>query len=164
MRLMVTAGLRGSALSNARSALDELERSIAEREALQAAGHRTVTRLSREETEELLAAQTVGRVAYVARAGVPDVVPVNYAWCEDGVLFRSGPGPKLQAAQRGETVAFEVDEIDLESRTGRRAVVVGRARVVSPREAGAPVEPWASGPRRFLVLVSAERVEGRRLG
>lgn len=164
MRSLTPRRLRGSALANARMALDELERALADRQALQAGGPRSVTRLDREETEELLAAHSVGRLAYVARARVPDLVPVNYAWCDEGVLFRTGPGPKLQAAQRGETVAFEVDEVDLERRTGRSAVVVGRARVVSPREAGGHVEPWASGPRRFLVLISPERVEGRRLG
>jgi hypothetical protein len=36
------------------------------------------------------------RLAYVARAGVPDIVPVNLALDGGRLLVRSGPGPKLQ--------------------------------------------------------------------
>ena len=110
--------------------------------------------LSRHECYELLAAGSVGRFAYVARAGVPDIVPVNYTLDADDVLIRSGPGPKLQAAERREIVAFEMDALDEASRTGRSVVVIGRAERVRASEqerldARLAATPWAAGPRRL---------------
>lgn len=94
-------------------------------------------------------------------------MPVNYRLHDGRVLVRSGPGPKLQAAERGDVVAFEVDEIDQDARSGRSVVVVGRARRLTTAEAqaleGGP-EPWAAGPRRHVLAVDLRRVTGRRLG
>jgi len=164
MRRTVAGLLGGGAIENARHALDDVRRAIAERAELQQAGHRAVAALAPGEAIDLLARQTVGRLAYVARAGVPDVVPVNYVWSSGAVLIRTGPGPKLQAAQRGEVVAFEVDELDEENRTGSSVVVVGKALVVpGPREETGP-DPWASGPRRHLVRIVPTRIDGRRIG
>ena len=81
----------GRALDNALHALDQVHRA-----ALQEAVEGGVTALSRAEAEELLRRHTVGRFAYVARAGAPDVVPVNDVWSDGAVLVRSGPGPKLR--------------------------------------------------------------------
>jgi nitroimidazol reductase NimA-like FMN-containing flavoprotein (pyridoxamine 5'-phosphate oxidase superfamily) len=120
--------------------------------------------MTREEAVELLAANTVGRFAYVARHGAPDVVPVNYAWSDGAILIRSGPGPKLQAAQRGECVAFEVDELDVDRRTGRSVVVSGRACVVVRHPGEDDPDPWADGPRRHLIRIVPSRVDGRRIG
>lgn len=167
MRSLVPRGigrLGTGAVDNARRALEEVRRSIGERAALREAGYRSLEDLAPEDAIALLERQAVGRFAYVARAGVPDVVPVNYVWRDGAVLLRTGPGPKLQAAQRGEVVAFEVDEIDLDSRTGCSVVVVGRASVVpSADEADGP-QPWASGPRRHLVRIAPTRIAGRRIG
>ena len=122
-----------------------------------------LTALSAEECRALLATRSVGRLAYVARAGVPDIAPVTYVLDGGDVVLRSGPGPKLQAAERGDTVAFEVDDLDEEAHTGWSVVVVGRARRV-PASAGlAAPEPWSSGPRRHLVRITPVRVTGRRL-
>lgn len=160
----MAALLRGGAVENARHALDEVRRAVAERAELQQAGHRAVAALAPGEAIDLLARRTVGRFAYVARAGVPDVVPVNYVWSGDAVLIRTGPGPKLQAAQRGEVVAFEVDDLDHDLRTGASVVVVGRASVVPLARDGHDPEPWASGPRRHLVRIVPTRIDGRRIG
>jgi nitroimidazol reductase NimA-like FMN-containing flavoprotein (pyridoxamine 5'-phosphate oxidase superfamily) len=124
--------------------------------------------LSRTECYDLLHSTSVGRFAYVARPGVPDIVPVNYALDGDDLLVRSGPGPKLQAAERREVVAIEVDEIDPEHRIGRSVVVVGRAERLAAKDAKALDErlaetPWAAGPRRHVIRVRPTRVTGRRL-
>jgi uncharacterized protein len=156
--------LHRGAVSNAHDALDDLQRAVAEREALHAGGARHVRRMSLDETVALLERQEIGRLAYVARTGTPDLVPVNYAWVDGQVLIRSGPGPKLQAAERGDTVAFEVDEIDVDRREARSAVVLGKASVVDPLAAPAVVDVWAEGPRRRTIRIVPTRVEGRRLG
>jgi hypothetical protein len=161
MRIPGLAAL--GAVNNARHALDEIVLNRHDRSALRAVVTRPVLPLSDREALELLRSRSVGRFAYVARAGVPDVVPVNYAWCDAGILIRSGPGPKLQAAQRGEVVAFEVDDVDERTQTGVSVVVVGRATVIDPRSVASDVEPWAGGPHRHLVLIRPQRISGRRL-
>ena len=152
-----------AALHNAQECLEDVWLAIADRGALQEDGTRRVLPLTPRETAELLQRQTVGRFAYVARAGVPDVVPVNYVWYDGAVLIRSGPGPKLQAAQRNDVVALEVDELDLEHRTGCSAVVVGPAEVVLPRQVPVEIETWAGGPHRHVIRIVPTRVTGRRL-
>jgi len=162
------SALARTAVDNARRSLDELQRTVAERTSIapvDGGPPGTITTLPREECELLLAEGCVGRLAYVARAGVPEVTPVNYLWHDGAVLIRSGPGPKLQAADRRETVAFEIDHVDEESCTGWSVVVAGRASRVAPEEAARlPLpQPWSDGTRRHVIRVDAARVSGRRI-
>jgi hypothetical protein len=126
----------------------------------------TLQLLSIGECRELLGSRQVGRLAYIARAGVPDIVPVNYVLDRDDVLIRSGPGPKLQAAERRELVAFEVDAFDEDAHTGWSVVVHGTAIRESSAQAGrdeASTAPWASGPRQATIRISPRRITGRRV-
>ena len=124
--------------------------------------------LTRHQCYQLLRDQSVARFAYVARAGVPDIVPVNYALDGEDVLIRSGPGPKLQAAERRDIVAIEVDAIDPVRRTGWSVVVSGRAERLSLMEEQRLEErlagtAWAAGPRRHVIRVRPTRITGRLL-
>ena len=169
--LRVAQRVVGDALTNARTATLRLTEQVVQREALAPADEPEagrLTRLNRAECLERLRRHSLGRLAYVARAGVPDVVPVNYVLHGDQLLIRSGPGPKLQAAERRERVAVEVDEVDLQTRTGWSVVVVGRARRMPAAEQQAlpPDEmpaPWVAGNRSGLIVVQVERVDGRQL-
>jgi hypothetical protein len=162
--------LGGGALSNARLALEGLTGGIEDRRQLledldegTRPGH--LYRLSRETCLELLASQQIGRLAYIARAGVPDIVPVNYVLAGESLLIRSAPGPKLQAAQRRERVAFEIDGIDEESHTAWSVVVSGLASVLSASDAPMSHQPvpWAAGPRRHTLRIDLLHVDGRQL-
>ena len=161
-----------SALGNARAAASALAREVSDRRAGAPVDGGTealddVLRLIDEDTcWTLLASRTVGRLAYLAREGTPDVVPVNHLVEGRTLLLRSGPGPKLQAAVRRELVALQVDDLDEEQHTGWSVVVVGRAGRVSAYDAQRlPVpQPWAAGPRSALVRITPGRVSGRRLG
>src|SRR3954453_3009958 len=160
----------GSALANARTAVESISAAVGERAELMRllvhddrpdAHPGDLIALSREACLDLLRTRSVGRLAYVARAGVPDVVPVNYVLYGEDVLIRSGPGPKLQAAERGDVVAFEVDEIDEAAQRGWSVVVHGRAQRLSAAEARhlpEDAQPWAVGPRAHLIRVQAHRV------
>src|SRR5690348_11750919 len=160
------------AVTNARQGLTDLVRSNGDRQALQPSSAASgvpgeLLRLSRGECLRLLATRRVGRYAHVESARALDVVPVNYLSRADGtVLFRSGPGPKLSAADRHDVVAFQVDDIDEETQTGWSVLVVGRAHRLTDTEAAALdalSEPWAGGPRRHVVRIEPTRIEGRRL-
>ena len=161
----------GAALENAAASTAAIAEQVRLREALAPAdddGPGALARLDRATCLELLASRRTGRLAYVARAGVPDVVPVNLAVDGGRLLVRSGPGPKLQAAERREVVAVEVDDIDEDRRTGWSVVVAGRARRLHTSEAAAlPAdllpEVWARGPRSSVIAIELTRVEGRRL-
>jgi nitroimidazol reductase NimA-like FMN-containing flavoprotein (pyridoxamine 5'-phosphate oxidase superfamily) len=123
--------------------------------------------LSEEECWALLAGHSLGRLGFTAHSGLPVILPVNYALDGRDVLVRSGPGPKLGAAERGDTVAFEVDQVDLESRSGWSVVLTGRAHVVSPasqaERRALALEPWPAGPRSALLRIRVQHVSGRRL-
>ena len=162
----------GAALDNARTSTAAISEQVRLRQALAPADDDddpgALVRLDRATCLELLASRRTGRLAYVARPGVPDVVPVNIALDGGRLLVRSGPGPKLQAAERREVVAVEVDDIDEGSRTGWSVVVAGRARRLHTSEAAALPddllpEVWARGPRSSVIAIELTRVEGRRL-
>lgn len=72
--------------------------------------------LARDECEQLLRTQRVGRVAVWTDR--PAVFPVVYAMLDDDVVFRTAPGEKLVAAVLHRTVAFEVDAFDGDEHTG----------------------------------------------
>src|SRR5688572_32374595 len=85
--------------------------------------------IPRKECLLLLAGQKVGRLGFVID-GQPMVLPVNYGIQGDVVVFRTGEGTKLDAARLGK-VAFEIDEVDVESRTGWSVVVQGVAEEIT---------------------------------
>jgi hypothetical protein len=166
------AVLGRTAVDNARAAAAVVTEQVADRRELAPAdapgGRGSLARISRVECLQLLASRRVGRLAYVARQGVPDLVPVNYVLHEGHVLVRSGIGPKLQAAERGETMVLEVDDLDDETQTGWSVVAAGPARRLTVAEVHAlpdSVLPrtWADGPRLAVLRIRPSRVEGRRL-
>lgn len=170
LRLGSTRSLLGSALSNARRSLAEIGAAVDDRRQLlrdleEAAVPGDLLALSPGTCLELLATRRVGRLAYVARAGVPDIVPVNYSLRDGAILIRSGPGPKLQAAERRDRVAFEVDDVHEATHTGWSVVVLGRADRLSAAEAARleDHEPWANGARRHTLRLRPERISGRQL-
>ncbi|MDF1501384.1 pyridoxamine 5'-phosphate oxidase family protein [Roseisolibacter sp. H3M3-2] len=70
----------------------------------------TIVELSRADTEALLRAQHVGRIAYSGRDRV-DVEPIHYVYDDGAIYARTSPGAKLLALRHHPWVAFEVDEV-----------------------------------------------------
>jgi nitroimidazol reductase NimA-like FMN-containing flavoprotein (pyridoxamine 5'-phosphate oxidase superfamily) len=123
--------------------------------------------LTRDECLRLLAEGHLGRIGLTSGA-LPLVLPVNYRFDEDEVLFRSAVGSKLDQATRGTVVAFEVDDFDAFSHAGWSVLVTGRARVLPAEEAerrlrGGPIARWVPGEDGHTVAVSTELVSGRRI-
>ena len=129
----------------------------------------TLEEIDEEECWRLLASQAVGRFAVMV-GHYPLVFPVNHAVAARGVVFRTSPGTKLWATHRS-NVSFEVDQVDLDNRTGWSVLVRGSAREVTVdrnpelvravRQA-AP-EPWAPGSKEYLVRIVADSISGRRI-
>lgn len=120
------------------------------------------------ECTHLLEQQYVGRVAFV-HAGEPLVLPVNYHWHRNSVVFRTAVGQKLDAAGRGSPVAFEIDGWDDTYQKGWSVLVRGfMEEVEDPEElrelASVPLTPWArSVERPYWVRIVASEVSGRRI-
>lgn len=115
---------------------------------------------------EMLASQSIGRLVF-CREGRVEIFPVNYALHDNQILFATNHGRKLAGIANGE-IAFEVDWVDLSSRSGWSVVVRGTARSLTEADPDAatmvqqPLLSWA-GTKDFVVVVRAESVTGRRV-
>lgn len=123
--------------------------------------------LSREECLRLLASVPVGRIVYTLHA-LPAVAVVNFAMDDDGVVFRTGAGGKLEAATGHAVVGFEADDLDRETGSGWSVMVVGPAdEVTEPAEIATlsllGLAPWAPGEKDHFVRIRPEIVTGRRI-
>lgn len=121
--------------------------------------------LGEDECWQLVAQRRLGRLG-VTVAGVPEVFPVNYTPHDQRLLFRSGPGVKLDAALSG-TSCFEVDDFDEASGTGWSVMFHGRvAEVPAGPEGDAlrepAIHPAAPGVRPLLLVFTPASVSGRR--
>ena len=123
--------------------------------------------LTRAECFELLAGQSLGRLAVVDDRG-PLVFPVNYVLDRHTVVVRTEEGTKLQAASRGSRACFEVDGADVATHTGWSVVVRGEVTEVTDQAELArlrelPLHPWAPGTRNCYVRILPAVLTGRRI-
>jgi uncharacterized protein len=123
--------------------------------------------IEREECLRRLSRGGVGRAGLSAGA-LPAIFPVNYAMLDGDVVFRSGPGTKLEAAEAGEVIAFEIDDVDPVGHTGWSVLVVGVARPITEpqlleRARHLPLSAWADGQRDTYVRLECAKVTGREL-
>ncbi len=125
-------------------------------------------KLSVEQCVEVLAASSIGRIVFL-EGDQPMALPVNYAWFEDSVVFRTGEGQKLHAATLGQKVAFEIDEIDQATHSGSSVLVKGTAQAVTEWAEQEQLEqltvrPWQRQPwRRGWVRIIPTEITGRKL-
>ena len=116
---------------------------------------------------DLLASQSFGRVG-VTVGGLPVIMPVNYAFADGTVVFRSGPGTKLRAVSSGAVIAFEIDSWDASAGTGWSVLAVGRAEEIEDVDEIAGLDghaphPAAEGDRTHYVRLRPELMTGRRI-
>lgn len=129
--------------------------------------HPVLEELDREECLALLGGASVGRIGYDDGQG-PAVVPVNFVLDGETVVFRTTVTGRLNRSlhtalsHAAVRVAFEVDDIDEESRTGWSVLVRGGARQMGEDE-GAPVEPWPGEEHDAHIRLTPVEISGRRL-
>jgi nitroimidazol reductase NimA-like FMN-containing flavoprotein (pyridoxamine 5'-phosphate oxidase superfamily) len=125
--------------------------------------------LAQAECVVLLTRGCVGRVGFVV-GGRPQVLPVNYAADDSGVVvFRTSANSILTAIAM-QAVVFEVDGLDEAHRTGWSVCVHGSAREITERNdpiterlRSLAVVPWAPGHRQRWFAITPEEITGRRL-
>ncbi len=123
--------------------------------------------LDPQECLQLLQAVPLGRLVFT-QGGLPAVRLVNFCVDGDTIVFASDDGEKYRAAERGDVVAFEVDDIDVDRHLGWTVTSVGHLSVVPADEAVAlegtiPLHTWAPLRDKQLIRLGAESVTGRRL-
>jgi uncharacterized protein len=123
--------------------------------------------LDLQECLQLLQSVPLGRLVFT-QGGLPAVRLVNFCVDGDTIVFASDDGEKYRAATRGDVVAFEVDEIDIERHLGWTVTSVGHLSVVPADEAVAlestiPLHTWAPLRNQQLIRLGTESVTGRRL-
>lgn len=125
--------------------------------------------LSVAECLELLRADVVGRVAFSTPHG-PRIVPVNYAFRDTSLEFRTTSYSELATYAPGTAVAFEIDHLDREHQRGWSVVVLGECERVMDQSAavfdqpGDGPAPWTGGNRPMLLRLGLDQVSGRRVG
>lgn len=72
--------------------------------------HPIFTELTRDECEQVLARNTVGRLAFTFHDRV-DIEPIHYRFADGWLYGRTSPGTKLAMLAHHPWVAFEVDEV-----------------------------------------------------
>ena len=125
----------------------------------------SVTTLSQTECLAKLANHSIGRIAVTSRA-LPAIIPVNYALTgRTTIVFRTEPGGMLARATDSTVVAFEVDELARDGRSGWSVLVVGVAHHIDGsdlvRAVASRVSSAAGEGRNQFVAISIGQLSGR---
>jgi len=129
--------------------------------------------LGEDECLRLVAPGGVGRLVFAGRFDLT-VLPVNYVFYDGAILFRTAQAGSTDEDLRTGIehaeyrVAFEVDDIDAETREGWSVLLQGPAHHIDdPHERAAAVaagvEPWPGGEREHFIRITPVRVTGRRI-
>lgn len=101
-----------------------------------------------------LRSSSVGRLA-VIKGAAPQIFPVNYLPEDGTVIFRSGPGTKLDAVLEGGTVALEADGLNDYGTIAWSVVLKGQPEIVAVegdelQTADRDLAPWEEGVKVSL--------------
>ena len=129
--------------------------------------HSRLEIVSPAECLRLLRSAPVGRLVYTY-GGLPAIRLVNFVLDDDTIVFSTGTGEKLRAAERGDVVAFEADDVDIERHLGWTVTAIGHLSAVSPDESAEfartlPLHSWLPIDDAHLVRLGIESLHGRRL-
>lgn len=129
--------------------------------------HTRLEILSKADCLRLLHSVPLGRLVYTY-GGLPAIRLVNFILDDDTIVFSTGTGDKLRAAERGDVVAFEADDVDHERHVGWTVTAIGHLSVVTTDEAATlrhtlPLHSWLPLDAPELVRLGIESLDGRRL-
>ncbi|HZX04647.1 pyridoxamine 5'-phosphate oxidase family protein [Kribbella sp.] len=115
----------------------------------------------------LLGSVPLGRLVYTY-AGLPAIRLVNFVVDDDTIVFNTGQGDKFRAAERGDVVAFEADDVEAERHVGWTVTAIGHLSVVTADERAdlrqrLPLHSWMPMDDPQFVRLGIESVQGRRL-
>jgi nitroimidazol reductase NimA-like FMN-containing flavoprotein (pyridoxamine 5'-phosphate oxidase superfamily) len=134
---------------------------------------RELEELSRQECLDLLEGNQVGRIVYHDDFG-PVAEPVNFVIVGESIVLRVEGGSKRRAMGQS-MVAFEVDQIDTDNKSGWSVIARGVGQELDIDELPALIHelrqkgleaplPWASGIHNVWLQIPMQTLSGRRLG
>jgi nitroimidazol reductase NimA-like FMN-containing flavoprotein (pyridoxamine 5'-phosphate oxidase superfamily) len=112
----------------------------------------------------LLGSVPVGRLVFT-QGGLPVIRLVNFLVDTDTIVFASDDHEWLQAAHRGDVVAFEVDDVDSSQHLAWTVTSIGHLSVVPAAEAAdleRTAPSWVRLRSRPLIRLGVESLSGRR--
>lgn len=123
--------------------------------------HSPVTHLTDEQSLDLLATKTFGRLV-VHRKNDIDLFPLNYIVHDGKILFRTAEGTKLFSLNLNDDVLFEVDNVEQTSEDTGEAwsvIVKGTARILKDTTEihaadEAPLKPWLPTLKYNYVVIT----------
>jgi nitroimidazol reductase NimA-like FMN-containing flavoprotein (pyridoxamine 5'-phosphate oxidase superfamily) len=123
--------------------------------------------LDRHECLRLLAAYPFGRVVFTD-AALPAAQPVHYLLDKEEIIFRAANGSKLASATRHAVIGFQLDHIDVATRSGWSVLGVGQAYEIvdaARLDELTPRLPALWGPSRLAhtIAIPLQQLTGRRL-
>jgi nitroimidazol reductase NimA-like FMN-containing flavoprotein (pyridoxamine 5'-phosphate oxidase superfamily) len=129
--------------------------------------------LDEAECVRLIAPGGIGRLVFAGRFDLT-VLPVNYKWYDNAILFRTtqhgatDEDLRTGIADAEYRIAFEVDAFDQEAREGWSVLVQGPAHHLDSESeradaAAAGVVPWPDGVREHFIRITPARITGRRI-
>ena len=129
--------------------------------------------LDEAECLRLISPGGIGRLAYTGRFGLT-VFPVNYKLHDGSIMFRtSQDSPTDEDLRTGIAhaeyqVAFEIDQINPETRDGWSVLIHGPAHHMASDSERAAVEasgvtPWPRGTHEHAIRITPTMITGRRL-
>jgi Pyridoxamine 5'-phosphate oxidase len=126
----------------------------------------TLDSLTPQQCETHLQGGGIGRIVFVSGRG-PTSFPVNFAYGERHVVFRTDAGTALALTSSG-NVGFEIDQIDEAMGEGWSVLLTGPAHEVTDPNHIAQlerlrIEPWAGGDRPIFVQIAAQELSGRAI-
>lgn len=122
--------------------------------------------LTPEQCWELVRSVPVGRLAWQGPR-TPTVIPVNFTVDDGSIRIRTTAYSEAGQQCDDSPVAFQVDSIDAESRTGWSVLLRGHAYAEYPDRAsssGTDPDTWLSGPRTLHLRVEVDEISGRTVG
>ena len=130
-------------------------------------------RLDEAESLRLIAPGGIGRIAFTGRYGLT-VLPVNYKLHDGAIVFRTaqdsptGEDLRTGIAHAEYQVAFEIDQINPETREGWSVLIHGPAHHMASDDeraavAASGVAPWPRGVHEHAIRIVPTSVTGRRL-
>ena len=130
-------------------------------------------RLDEAECLQLIAPGGIGRIAFTGRYGLT-VLPVNYKLHDGAIVFRTaqdsptGEDLRTGIAHAEYQVAFEIDQINPETRDGWSVLIHGPAHHMASDDeraavAASGVAPWPRGVHEHAIRITPTSVTGRRL-
>lgn len=113
--------------------------------------------LSREETEEVIKRNKVGRIAFAFHDRV-DIEPIHYVYERGWLYGRTSEGEKLAKLAHNQWIAFEIDEVT-DIFDWRSVVIHGSFWILHPQGSPRAEELWARAAKLSARIVPGALTE-----